>query len=95
MLKTVKTAGAKGRAGRAGAVRRSRGRQEDGGAVEPKPEGRTVDSRPRPTDTEIAERLRGTSGRLFVHDGDGIWRDAETGATGTRAEIEQAWLAEM
>ncbi len=95
MLKTVKTAGAKGRAGRAGAVRRSRGRQEDGGAVEPKPEGQTVDSRPRPTDAEIAERLHGTGGRLFVRQEDGSWLDTETGAAGTRAELETAWLAEQ
>ncbi len=98
MLKARKTAGAKGRAGRAGAVRftvRLDGAgQEDGGAVEPKPEGQTVDSRPRPTDAEIAERLRGTRGRLFVRQEDGAWLDTETGATGTRAELETAWLAE-
>lgn len=115
MLKTVKTAGAKGRAGRAGAVRRSRGRQEDGGAVEAmRPEreaqdkaqasslpkrgkgagAKPKDGRPRPTDAEIAGRLHGTRGRLFVRQEDGAWLDTETGATGTRAELEQAWLAE-
>jgi len=83
--------------GRVGAVRRNR-------AVKPKtresvaqgqisslPE--RLDSRPRPTDEEIAGRLRGTNGRLFVQEG-GVWRDTETGATGTRAEVEQAWIAE-
>ena len=75
----------KKRQARAGGVmRRNRGRQEC----------QTVDNRPRPTDAEIAERLHGTNGRLFVCDGDGVWRDTETGATGTGEEIEQAWLAE-
>lgn len=80
------------RQGRAGAVRRSVGRQGDGGAVAPEREAQ--DSRPRPTDAEIAERLRGTRGRLFVRQEDGAWLDTETGATGTRAELEAVWLAE-
>ena len=67
-----------------GAMRRNRARQE----------GQTVDNRPRPTDAEIAGRLHGTRGRLFVRQEDGAWLDTETGATGTRAELEQAWLAE-
>lgn len=82
------------RQNRAGAVRRSMDRQGDGGAVEAmQPEREAQDSRARPTDAEIAGRLHGTQGRLFVRQGDGAWLDTETGATGTRAELEQAWLA--
>jgi len=46
-------------------------------------------------DAAVARRLRGTSGRLFVHmDGD-TWMDTDNGNTGTRAELEDAFLAEL
>ena len=56
-----------------------------------RPEGQTK----RPTDAESAERLRGKASRLFVHVDGETWRDTETGAEGTRAELEQAWLASL
>lgn len=47
----------------------------------------------RRTDAEIADALRGTCGRVFVHEG-GIWRDTETGETASsRFDLEQSWLA--
>ncbi len=46
---------------------------------------------PRPTDAELAEMLRGTSGRSFSRQG-AVWRDIVTGAVGIREELEQAWL---
>ena len=46
----------------------------------------------RPADADIARKLHGTGGRLFVCEPDGRWRDTDTGAVGTRAELEQAWL---
>ena len=43
----------------------------------------------------VARRLHGTSGRMFVHvDGD-TWMDTDNGNTGTRAELEDAFLAEL
>jgi len=54
---------------------------------------KTPKAAPRPTNAELAARLRGTGGRLFVSAPDGKqWLDTETGAVGTRAELEQAWL---
>ena len=47
---------------------------------------------PRPTDAEIADRLRGTRGACLVREGE-LWRDLVTGAVGTRDELEAAWLA--
>ena len=46
-------------------------------------------------DAAVARRLHGTSGRLFVHMGDGIWKDTDNGNTGSRAELEDAFLAEL
>ncbi len=56
-----------------------------------RPEGQTK----RPTDAESAERLRGKASRLFVHVDGETWRDTETGAVGTRDELERAWLASL
>ena len=54
---------------------------------------KTPKAAPRATDAELAKRLRGTGGRLFVPAPDGrLWLDTETGAVGMRAELEQAWL---
>jgi hypothetical protein len=53
---------------------------------------KTPKGSPRPSDAELAKRLHGTGGRLFVREPDGRWRDTDTGAVGTRAELEQAWL---
>ena len=47
---------------------------------------------PRPTDAEIADRLRGTRGLCLVRQFD-LWLDVATGAVGTREELEAAWLA--
>ena len=55
---------------------------------------RTATVQPRPTDDEIAERLRGTRGRCFARQGN-VWRDVVTGAVGTPDELEQAWLSEV
>lgn len=53
----------------------------------------TEPSQQRRTDAEIADALRGTCGRVFVHEG-GIWRDTETGETASsRFDLEQSWLA--
>ena len=41
-----------------------------------------------------AGRLHGTGGRLFIPAPDGQWKDTETGATGTLAELAEAWTAE-
>lgn len=49
---------------------------------------------PRPTDAELAERMRGTRGLCLVKNG-GVWLDPVTGAVGTREDLEQAWLAEV
>lgn len=49
---------------------------------------------PRPTDDEIAEKLRGTRGRCFARQGN-VWRDVVTGAVGTPDDLEKAWLAEQ
>ncbi len=46
-------------------------------------------------DAAVAKRLHGTSGRMFVHMGDGIWTDTASGRTGSRAELEDAFLAEL
>ena len=55
---------------------------------------KTVAVQPRPTDAEIADRLRGTRGRCFARQGN-VWRDLVTGAVGTPDDLEQAWLAEL
>lgn len=49
---------------------------------------------PRPTDAELAERLRGTRGLCLVRQFD-LWLDIVSGAVGTRDELERAWLAEQ
>ena len=90
----------KARLQRMGRAVRHRAKLEDGGAKAPKQDVQAFSlperqAMPRPTDAEIAERLRGTKGRLFVRQPDGQWHDTETGVTGTRAEVEQAWLAEL
>jgi len=48
----------------------------------------------RPTDAELAQRLRGTRGRCFAKQS-GQWRDVVTGAAGTLSELEEAWLADL
>ena len=53
----------------------------------PKPE-----TAPRPTDAELAEKLRGTRGLCLTRQGS-LWRNVVTGAVGTREELEAAWLA--
>ncbi len=60
-----------------------------------KPETRQQQADDRPTDDEIAERVRGTAGRLFVHVDGETWRDTDNGNTGTRVELESAWLADF
>jgi len=47
---------------------------------------------PRPTDAELAERLRGTRGLCLVRQFD-LWLDIVSGSVGTRDELEAAWLA--
>ena len=47
---------------------------------------------PRPTDAQLAEKLRGTRGLCLVRQFD-LWLDIATGAVGTREELEAAWLA--
>ena len=59
----------------------------------PRPKKKPV-SLPRPTDEELAEMLRGTSGRCFSRQGK-VWRDIVTGAVGDPEDLEQAWLAEV
>lgn len=46
-------------------------------------------------DAAVARRLHGTSGRLFVHEDGDTWKDTDNGNTGTRAELEDAFLAEL
>ncbi len=46
----------------------------------------------RPSSGAVALKLHGTRGRMFDRRPDGLWLDTETGAVGTRAELEQAWL---
>lgn len=46
-------------------------------------------------DAELAKSLHGTQARLFVNVGAGRWRDTDSGRTGTRAELEDAFLAEL
>lgn len=48
----------------------------------------------RRQDAEAARSLHGTHGRLFVRDGE-EWLDTETGRRGPRAELEDAWLADL
>lgn len=55
---------------------------------------KTPKGSPRPSDAELARRLHGTGGRLYVRAGGGRWRDTETGAVGTLAELAEAWTAE-
>jgi len=45
----------------------------------------------RPDADEIAGRLHGTAGRLFVCEDGGIWRDTETGARGSLGELAGKW----
>lgn len=47
----------------------------------------------RPSNVEIALKLRGTGGRCFTSDGV-AWRDTQTGACGTLADLAEAWTAE-
>lgn len=49
----------------------------------------------RAKDAAVARRLHGTSGRLFVHMGDGIWKDTDNGNTGSRDVLVDAWLGEL
>ena len=46
-------------------------------------------------DAELAKSLHGTNGRLFVHVDGETWKDTDTGHTGPRAELEDAFLAEL
>ena len=48
----------------------------------------------RRRDAEAARSLHGTMGRLFARDGE-EWLDTETGRRGARAELEDAWLADL
>ena len=45
----------------------------------------------RPSAEEIAGRLHGSDGRLFVCGADGVWRDTETDASGSLGELAAKW----
>lgn len=53
---------------------------------------KTPKTAPRPSDAELAEKLRGTRGLYLVRQFD-LWLDPVTGSVGTREELEAAWLA--
>ena len=55
--------------------------------------GRKRPEKARPADAETVARLHGTRGRMFDRQADGRWLDTDTGAVGTLAELERAWLA--
>lgn len=47
---------------------------------------------PRPSDEDMAKRVRKAGGCFLVHKGEGQWLDPITKAQGTAAELEAQWL---